>query len=62
MLERLKVEGGEVSREWFDIETGVRQGDVLSPLLFIIFMDKCVRDAEIGHVGEEMLCIQMMLQ
>ena len=30
----------------FGIETDVRQGDGLSPLLYIIFMDKCVRDTK----------------
>ena len=37
----------------FDIKSGVRQGDVLSPLLFIISMDKCLRDIRAGAVGEE---------
>ena len=39
-----KVRKGDVETDWLDIETGVRQGDGLSPLLFIIFMDKCIRD------------------
>ena len=41
--------------EWFDINTGVRQGDVLSLLLFIVFTDKWARDAGYGHVGRETL-------
>lgn len=36
---------------WFEIKTGVRQGGVLSPLLFIIFMDYCMK--EIGRNYEE---------
>ena len=39
-----KVRKGDVETDWFNIETGVRQGDGLSPLLFVIFMDKCIRD------------------
>jgi hypothetical protein len=41
---RNKVKCGEVESEWFEVRTGVRQGGVLSPLLFIIYMDKCLRD------------------
>ena len=36
-----KVKGRGWESESFDIKTGVQQGDVLFPLLFIIFMDKC---------------------
>ena len=32
------------NEDWFDIKTGVRQGSVLSPLLFILFLDKCMRE------------------
>src|ERR1700744_1407019 len=37
---------GEMS-EAFEVEEGVRQGCCLSPLLFIIFMDKIIRQANI---------------
>ena len=30
----------------FEIRSGVRQGDVWLPLLFIIFMEKCLRDVQ----------------
>ena len=30
--------------DWFDVKSGVRQGSVLSPLLFILFLDKCLRE------------------
>ena len=32
------------NEDWFDIKAGVRQGSVLSPLLFILFLDKCMRE------------------
>ena len=37
----------------FEIRSGVGQGDVLSPLLFIIYIDKCLRDIQAGASGEE---------
>jgi len=30
---------------WFDVMTGVRQGSVLSPLLFILLMDQVLKQA-----------------
>jgi len=48
-----KVKKSKIESEAFSIESGVRQGDVLSPLLFIIFMDRCIRDVTIGQNGEE---------
>ncbi len=40
---RVKLEG-EVS-ERFDVQTGVRQGCVLSPILFNCYMDNIMREA-----------------
>ena len=48
-----KVTTQGIESDWFDIKSGVRQGDVLSPLLFIIFMDKCLRDIRTGINNEE---------
>ncbi len=31
------------NEKWFRVNTGVRQGGVLSPLLFIIYMDRCIK-------------------
>ena len=50
-----KVRTQKVESAEFSIESGVRHGDVLSSLLFIIFMDKCIRDVKIGENGEETL-------
>ena len=47
-----KVRKGNVETEWFSIDAGVRQGDGLSPLLFIIFMDKCIRETIPGQNQE----------
>ena len=48
---RVRTQG--IESDWLEIQSGVRQGDVLSPLLFIIFMDKCLRDIRPGTYGEE---------
>ena len=48
---QLKMEG-EVS-EWFEAQTGVRQGCVLSPILFICYMDNIMREAIESMSGGE---------
>ena len=40
---------------WFEIMTGVKQGAVISHLLFILFMDKCMRNIGLGRYHEETL-------
>ncbi|MBJ5686642.1 hypothetical protein JGH00_22840, partial [Salmonella enterica subsp. enterica serovar London] len=40
----VRVDG--VTVMWFDVNTGVRQGCKLSPLLFLIYMDKIVKDSK----------------
>jgi hypothetical protein len=37
--------------EWFEVKQGVRQGCVISPWLFNVFMDKCVRTACVDTSG-----------
>ena len=39
-----KVRVGAGEGEWFDTITGVRQGSILSPLLFIMYMDLVIRE------------------
>ncbi|XP_076036404.1 uncharacterized protein LOC143022189 [Oratosquilla oratoria] len=39
-----KVKCKEVDIDWFEVMTGLRQGGVISPLLFIIYMNRCMKD------------------
>ena len=43
---------GDMS-EWFSIETGVRQGCVLSPLLYALFINGLVREINALDLGVE---------
>ena len=57
--------GGETSNK-FKIDVGVRQGCILSPLLFIILMDsiskKCkgMRPLKVGMLYMKPVCIKML--
>ncbi len=45
--ERIMRVNGELS-ESFSVEVGVRQGCVMSPWLFNIYMDGCIREMKVG--------------
>eukprot|EP00033_Pygsuia_biforma_P000669 GCRY01000787.1.p1 GENE.GCRY01000787.1~~GCRY01000787.1.p1 ORF type:complete len:657 (-),score=74.41 GCRY01000787.1:34-2004(-) len=36
---------------WFEVELGVRQGDVLSPVLFLVFMEELIERMRVKCVG-----------
>ncbi len=50
------VRVGEKFSESFALEVGVRQGCVMSPWLFNIFMDECMREmkCKVGNTGAEL--------
>ena len=35
--------------DWFEIQSSVRQGSILSPLLFILFIDKCTPEQHLDE-------------
>ena len=41
---KCRVKTPNENEDWFNVKTGVRQGSVLSPLLFIMFFDKRMRE------------------
>ena len=47
-----------VESEWFKIESGVRQGCVMSPWLFNLYMDGVMKELMIGVGGEGMRVVK----
>ena len=47
MLAKVRIEGEE--SEWFQIETGFRQGCILSPIIFNIILDYILKRMEKWH-------------
>ena len=45
--------GNDVS-EWFPVNVGLRQGCVVSPWLFNVYMDGVVRDVNVRVLGKEL--------
>ena len=41
---------GEIT-SFFDVITGILQGDVLAPFLFIVIIDWIMRNSNIDHLG-----------
>lgn len=52
---KVRSTGGE--SDWFEVRSGVSQGGVISPLLFVLCMDRCMR--KIGIMNEEELGITL---
>ena len=42
----VRIKGGE--SEWFWIDSGVRQGWIMSPWLFNVYMDGVMKDVKMG--------------
>src|SRR5215469_16478052 len=50
-ISRCNVRTGFENDEWFEVRTDVRQGSVLSPLLFVAYLDVVIREVK-EEVGE----------
>ena len=58
----VRVNGGE--SEWFRIDSGVRQGCIMSPWLFNIYMDRVIKEIKMGmgRRGEGGDCLASFMQ
>lgn len=48
----VKVKCRGIDSEWFEVKSGVRQGGVMSPLLCVIYMDRCMKEICINEERE----------
>ena len=52
--------GNDVS-EWFPVNVGLRQGFVMSPWLFNVYMDSVIREVNVRVLGKGWSCrVRMM--
>ena len=51
---RACVWGGMDVSEWFPVNVGLRQGCVMSPWLFNVYMDSVVRDVSARVLGKRL--------
>ena len=53
---------GEEKTEWFKLEVGLRQGCILSPILFSIFIDKLAEEVQkVGGAKYAELVVSLLL-
>ena len=53
MDSKARVRIGKEICEWFSVNVGVRQGYVMSPCLFKLYMDGIVRQVQAKTLGRE---------
>lgn len=51
------VRDGSEGERWFGVRTGVRQGSILSPILFTLFLDHCLRRIDEGRRGGKQMLV-----
>ena len=49
--QKLRVRWGNTYSDEFDVNNGVKQGGVISPILFCIYMDNLITELKLSHVG-----------
>ena len=53
---RTCVRVGNDASEWIPVNVGLRQGCVMSPWLFNVFMDGVVREVNVKALGKDRSC------